>query len=226
MFNVGDKVISPSFGKGVVTKVEENSIVVKLENGAEIQADIQSTSFKKVEKHNIVEKFRNSIVHSDTQSTDFNQCDNIENHNNSTAEDFGCYETKINDNADGNDTKNEQTYKPNATSNNTQAKGKAFSVYNNISLAGWIVAVVVGIILLIIGLDIELPPKELSYYSYNDTTYEIEEYVGGDAYNYIIGASQWAGEYSAKMTEKTLYICFGASLIVIGAIIYSVRPRN
>lgn len=197
MFNVGDKVISPSFGKGVVTKVEENSIVVKLENGAEIQADIQSTSFKKVEKHN-----------------------------NSTAEDFGCYETKINDNADGNDTKNEQTYKPNATSNNTQAKGKAFPVYNNISLAGWIVAVVVGIILLIIGLDIELPPKELSYYSYNDTTYEIEEYVGGDAYNYIIGASQWAGEYSAKMTEKTLYICFGASLIVIGAIIYSVRPRN
>lgn len=83
-------------------------------------------------------------------------------------------------------------------------------------IAVWSFLVVIGAVFFILGLILKLPPKELNYYSSLDDTYKVEEYVGGDAYNYIIAASQWAGEYSAKSTEKTLYICFGVFMFALG----------
>ena len=80
----------------------------------------------------------------------------------------------------------------------------------------WSFFVVAGIVFFILGLTLKLPPKELNHYSSSDDTYKVEEYVGGDAYNYIIAASQWAGEYSARSTEKTLYICFGVFMFALG----------
>lgn len=90
----------------------------------------------------------------------------------------------------------------------------------------WAVLVVVGIVLFIVGMSLKLPSKKLDYYSYSDNTYEVEEYVGGDAYNYIIAASQWAGEYSARSTEKTLYICFGVALTAFGGIMHEIQRRK
>lgn len=46
----------------------------------------------------------------------------------------------------------------------------------------WTGLVVVGIVLFIIGMSLKLPQKDLDYYSYSDNSYDVEEYVGGDAY--------------------------------------------
>lgn len=75
-------------------------------------------------------------------------------------------------------------------------------------------------------MSLKLPQKDLDYYSYSDNSYDVEEYVGGDAYNYIIAASQWAGEYSARSTEKTLYICFGVTLTAFGVIMNEIHRRK
>lgn len=83
-------------------------------------------------------------------------------------------------------------------------------------IAVWSFFVIIGVVFFILGLTLKLPPKELAYYSNFGDTYEVEEYVNGDAYNYIIAASQWAGEYSARSTEKTIYICFGIFMFTLG----------
>lgn len=83
-------------------------------------------------------------------------------------------------------------------------------------IAVWSFFVVAGVIFFILGLTLKLPPKELAYYSNSDNTYEVVEYVNGAAYNYIIAASQWAGEYSARSTEKTIYLCCGVFMFALG----------
>ena len=56
-------------------------------------------------------------------------------------------------------------------------------------------------------------------YVFDDKYTAIDEYVGGDAYNYIIGATLVAGKISGTMITKaifvvggTLCLCFGITL--------------
>lgn len=88
------------------------------------------------------------------------------------------------------------------------------------------ILIIAGVILFCLGITLKLPPKGLSYDNNSDSSYTVEEYVNGDAYNYLIAATQWAGEYSAKSTEKTLYICFGVALFSLGAVIGEIEWRK
>lgn len=83
-------------------------------------------------------------------------------------------------------------------------------------------AMVIGIILFIVGLTIKIPSKELSTHSFMSNEYSvIEEYVGGDAYNYIIGASLVGGEIAGAKTQKAIFISMGSLVFVIGMLAYS-----
>lgn len=93
--------------------------------------------------------------------------------------------------------------------------------------------VIFGIVLILIGLFIQVPGGALTtygsldgikaeYYVFDDKYSSIDEYVGGDAYNYIIGASLVAGKISGTMTAKAIIIvggvlclCFGITLFML-----------
>lgn len=84
-----------------------------------------------------------------------------------------------------------------------------------------------GIILLLIGLLVKVPGGALTtkeslngqatdYYLFDKTYSAIDEYVGGDAYNFIIGASLVAGRMSGAMVSRSVYIAGGLICICIG----------
>ena len=86
---------------------------------------------------------------------------------------------------------------------------------------------VIGLVLLIIGLSIMIPNKELTTYSYPSDEYSvIEKYVGGDAYNYIIGASLVGGEIAGAKTQKAVFISMGSLIFVIGMLAYSFSKES
>ena len=74
------------------------------------------------------------------------------------------------------------------------------------------IVVIAGLILLIVGLNYDIPSKKFYFSS-------IEEYVGGDAYNAMIEASLRGGEIAAAKTSKTMYICGGIITMAIGILI-------
>lgn len=80
------------------------------------------------------------------------------------------------------------------------------------------IVIAIGIILVFIGLFLQVPSKELTTYSFmKDSGYSvIEEYVGGDAYNYIIGAALVAGEIAGVMIQKAIFISIGLLISCIG----------
>lgn len=95
--------------------------------------------------------------------------------------------------------------------------------------------IVFGIIMIFIGFCIQIPGGVLTtyssldgekaegyYYSFDDTYSAIDEYVGGDAYNFEIGASLVAGKTAGAMTSRSIFIvsglmciCFGFTLMMI-----------
>lgn len=93
--------------------------------------------------------------------------------------------------------------------------------------------IIIGLVLVVVGLFIRMPGGALTTYSFQngkstdhynfDNRYStIDEYVGGDAYNYIIGASLIAGKISGTMTVKAICIvsgilcaCFGLTLMML-----------
>lgn len=80
-----------------------------------------------------------------------------------------------------------------------------------------VLMIVSGAILLLVGLFMKIPSKELTTYSLLEDKYSvIEEYVGGDAYNYMIGASLVGGEIAGAKTQKAIYISAGLSLLCLG----------
>lgn len=84
-----------------------------------------------------------------------------------------------------------------------------------------ILVMVIGVILLAIGLFLKTPGTELTTYSSLEGVKNysvIDEYVGGDAYNYIIGASLIAGELSGILTMKAIFIAVGVLIFCIGLI--------
>lgn len=80
------------------------------------------------------------------------------------------------------------------------------------------IVIAIGIVLVCIGLLLQVPSKELTTYSIlEDSGYSvIEEYVGGDAYNYIIGAALVAGEIAGVMIQKAVFVSIGLLIVCIG----------
>lgn len=87
--------------------------------------------------------------------------------------------------------------------------------------------IIVGIILIFVGIVIHVPGGALTTYksldgvstdSYHfDNEYSsIDEYVGGDAYNYIIGASLVAGKTAGMIAAKAICIVGGAICLCFG----------
>lgn len=84
-----------------------------------------------------------------------------------------------------------------------------------------------GLVLLSLGLLINIPGEVLTTYEYLDnekTDYyvrgnkysSIDEYVGGDAYNYIIGATLVGSRISGSIAAKSIYISSGIICICLG----------
>ncbi|MBQ7914641.1 MAG: hypothetical protein IJZ28_02540 [Clostridia bacterium] len=103
------------------------------------------------------------------------------------------------------------------TSNSTTNKKKK----------AYICPIIIGIILILVGLFIQVPGGALTtfesldgdsadHYVFDDRYSSIDEYVGGDAYNYIIGASLVAGKISGTMTTKTICIVGGTLCLCAG----------
>jgi len=83
-----------------------------------------------------------------------------------------------------------------------------------------IFVIIVGIILFVVGLFIPTPGEKLSTYSFQTSPEysQIEEYVGGDAYNYIIGASLVGGKIAGTIAMKGVFIGVGVLIACIGLI--------
>ena len=89
------------------------------------------------------------------------------------------------------------------------------------------VPVAFGVALILIGLLFPTPGMALTTYSYMDgkstesysmggTYTAIDEYVGGDAYNFIIGAALVAGKLSGAMTVKGIFVAGGLLCLCAG----------
>ena len=78
----------------------------------------------------------------------------------------------------------------------------------------------IGIIMLIAGLGISTPSDYISSYS-------MTEYVGGDAYNFIIEASLRGGKIAAAQISKCIYISVGLLIACVSALkINVVKPTK
>lgn len=91
----------------------------------------------------------------------------------------------------------------------------------------YICPIAIGLILILIGLFLPIPGGALTtyevldgektnFYTFDDRYSAIDEYVGGDAYNYIIGASLVAGKIAGTMTTKAVFIVGGALCLCLG----------
>ena len=96
--------------------------------------------------------------------------------------------------------------------------------------------IIFGIVMILIGFSIRVPGGALTtysslngtkteegedYFSFDNKYSTIDEYVGGDAYNYEIGASLVAGKTAGAMTSRSIFIvggliciCFGVTLMM------------
>lgn len=98
---------------------------------------------------------------------------------------------------------------------------------NSKCIKAYICPIIIGIVLILIGLFIQIPGGALTthesldgnktgFYNFDDKYTAIDEYVGGDAYNYIIGASLVAGKISGTMTTKAIFIVGGILCLCLG----------
>lgn len=86
-----------------------------------------------------------------------------------------------------------------------------------------------GIILIAVGLFFPIPSEKLTISNTNATKYGdtlVEEYVGGDAYNYTITASIVAGKISGVIALKAVFATMGCLILCIGLISYSLNEED
>ena len=95
------------------------------------------------------------------------------------------------------------------------------------------VILLAGVALLIVGLTLQVPGTYLTTYASldgaaidGDTASSIREYVGGDAYNYIIGASLVGAKISGLITAKAVYTAVGVLVICLGLICLFCYPKE
>ena len=74
--------------------------------------------------------------------------------------------------------------------------------------AAGIIGLILVAVFLVLGFTSQIPEKYIKSYGDN----KMYEYVGGDAYNYIIEASLRGGEISGAQTTKAIY--FAAAGII------------
>lgn len=95
------------------------------------------------------------------------------------------------------------------------------------------IIIAIGTILFLTGLLLRVPGTQLTTYEnldgqrseYHQGRYSsIEEYVGGDAYNFIIGASLIGGKIAGVKTEKAVFISAGLMIISLGVLSYAYFP--
>lgn len=70
-----------------------------------------------------------------------------------------------------------------------------------------IIGIVIALILFIAGMATEVPSRSIGY--------DYREYVGGDAYNFIIEASIRGGEIAGAETRKAVMVSASAIIFVI-----------
>lgn len=73
-----------------------------------------------------------------------------------------------------------------------------------------IVGIAVGIVLIGVGLFMDVPGSHIS-------SFTLDKYVGGDAYNYIIEAALRGGKISGQMVSNAVYIGFGTVIVFYSA---------
>lgn len=95
------------------------------------------------------------------------------------------------------------------------------------------VILLAGVALLIVGLTLQVPGTYLTTYASldgaaidGDTASSIREYVGGDAYNYIIGASLVGAKISGLIMAKAVYTAAGVLVICLGLICLFCDPKE
>ena len=122
-------------------------------------------------------------------------------------------------------------------SNNDKETDKSKKNIINKPNKAYICSIIIGIILVLVGLLIQIPGGALTtyesldgskteYYVFDDKYSSIDEYVGGDAYNYIIGASLVAGKISGTMTTKAIFIACGILCICLGITLLSLTKKE
>jgi len=89
-----------------------------------------------------------------------------------------------------------------------------------------LVGIALGVILMIVGMATSTPdrilPRFVSRSSVEASRGEgTPEYVGGDAYNFLIEASIRGGEIAGAQTARAVYVSTGALLIVVGGISFA-----
>lgn len=74
-----------------------------------------------------------------------------------------------------------------------------------------LITLIAGIVLLCVGLGTNIPSDYLSSYS-------VTEYVGGDAYNYIMEASLRGGRIAGALTTRAIYTAVGLLISCVSAL--------
>ena len=83
-----------------------------------------------------------------------------------------------------------------------------------------VACLVVGLVLLSAGLGTRIPSSYISSYS-------MTEYVGGDAYNFIVEAALRGGKIAGATVTKSLYIAAGLVIACVSALkINVVKPEK
>ena len=91
----------------------------------------------------------------------------------------------------------------------------------------FLVPIIIGLILISVGLFLKVPGGALTTYGgldgvstdgyyFGNRYSSIDEYVGGDAYNYIIGASLVGGKIAGTLATKAILIVGGALSFGLG----------
>ena len=81
-----------------------------------------------------------------------------------------------------------------------------------------------GAALLLIGLCYPIPSEELTTYENLSGYSYVEEYMNGDAYNYIIASSLIGGKIAGALALKGVFIAAGVMIICMGLVNY--RPNS
>ncbi len=134
----------------------------------------------------------------------------------------------------GSKTFESSTEATNSTNNSKKADKQKKNIMIN---KAYICPIVFGIVLILIGYLIPIQGGVLTTYEslngvktenyvFDDKYTAIDEYVGGDAYNYIIGASLVAGKISGIITTKSIFVVGGTLCLCLGITLKLLTKRQ
>lgn len=81
---------------------------------------------------------------------------------------------------------------------------------------------IASLTLFIVGISLKTPSSHLTDSYFGDSSH-IERYVGGDAYNYIIGANLVGAEITGVMIQKAVFIVSGVLLFFFGIALIGIK---